>query len=314
MSQEAVLVTGGAGFIGSHLVDHLVERGHPVYILDDLSTGSMDNLENARESDQVRFIRGDVKDSLSNYLTDNKLGDGPPISAIFHLAARVDVVTSMKETIEDAMINYLGTINVLEYALRSGIKKMIFTSTAAVYGDTEELPVYEGAATGPMSPYGINKLSSERIMRIYSDNYNIKCTAVRLFNVYGPRQRPDSEYAGVISRFVDFARSGKPLIIYGDGNQTRDFVYVKDVADALYRVYAGNISGTFNVGSGVEISVNDLADAVEKISGKELKRIFLDARPGEIRRSKASVEKLEIESGFRAETPLIEGIRQMMRG
>jgi UDP-glucose 4-epimerase len=274
----------------------------------------MDNLENARESDQVRFIRGDVKDSLSHYLTENKLGDGPPINAIFHLAARVDVTTSMKETIEDAMVNYLGTINVLEYALRSGIRKMIFTSSAAVYGDTDELPVSEVAAPDPMSPYGINKLSSERIMGIYTNNYGIKCTSMRLFNVFGPRQRPDSDYAGVISKFVDFARAGKPLIIYGDGNQTRDFIYVKDVADALYRVYAGNISGTFNVGSGLETSINDLAESIEKISGRELKRIFMDARPGEIRRSRASVEKLEIESGFRAETSLIEGIRQMMRG
>lgn len=313
MPDEGILITGGAGFIGSHLADLFLRSGYTVYVLDNLSTGKMENLENASDSPNFRFIRGDVTRDLSDVLGGSALGGGPPVTAIFHLAARVDVTTSLEKPMDDARTNYIGTINVLDYAIKNDIKSVIFSSSAAVYGDTKDLPVSEDDDTKPLSPYGLNKLASENLLRIYRENFRIRTAALRFFNVYGPRQDPGSPYSGVISKFMDWAREGKPLIIYGDGKQTRDFVYVEDVAMALYSAYHNRVSGVFNVGTGNETSVLELAGSVSKIAGRDLQKVHMDARKGEIKRSAASVDKLERECEYRPETPLKEGLRETFR-
>jgi len=312
MTGEAVLVTGGAGFIGSNLIDILLEKGHVVYVLDDLSTGKLENMEHNLEDPNFKFVRGDVCRPLADSLTPSELGDGPRISAVFHLAARVDVTSSFEDPVRDANVNYLGTMNVLTYALRNDIKRVVLTSSAAVYGDTEELPVSEEAPPRPQSPYGAHKLASEQLLRIFSEQYRMSCVSLRLFNVYGPRQDPSNPYSGVISKFIDWGRSGRPFMIYGDGEQTRDFIFVKDAALALYSA-ASAPTGLYNVGTGKETSVNDLASAVFHMLGKEPKVVRMPARKGEILRSCASTELSEAAMGFVPETDLKEGLRATLR-
>jgi len=308
MANTGILVTGGAGFIGSNLVDLLVEKGHAVYILDDLSTGKLDNISEQLGEEHVKFIRGDVRTDLKNSLTARNLGDGPTIDAIFHLAARVDVTSSFQEPSADAAINYLGTLNVLDHALREGIRKVIFASSAAVYGDTSQVPVAESGPTIPLSPYGLHKLSSERMLRIYGAHYGMRCTSLRFFNVYGPRQDPSSPYSGVISRFMEKGTRREPMLIFGDGRQTRDFVYVGDVAAAMYMAYLRGDGAVLNVGTGKETSVNELARTVMGITGSNADPVHMPARKGEILRSCASTDDAKEVIGFSAETSLGEGL------
>ncbi|MGA1819448.1 MAG: NAD-dependent epimerase/dehydratase family protein [Thermoplasmatota archaeon] len=313
MREQGVLVTGGAGFIGSHLVDLLMETGHIVYVLDDLSTGKMENIQGWLSEDNFRFIQGDIRVPLDHALTPSKLGGGPPISTIFHLAARVDVTSSFLDPRLDLEVNYLGTMNVLDHAARSGARKVVFTSSAAVYGDTDRLPTDEGAPLEPMSPYGLHKMASERLMEIYRQQYGLKYVAARLFNVFGPRQDPDNPYCGVISKFIHRSVKGEPLLIYGDGEQTRDFIFVKDVAEVLIKAASSDLTGTLNVATGRETTVNELADAVARISGKELKKVYLPERKGEIVRSVADVGSLREKLFQEDATELREGLRETSR-
>ncbi len=313
MSEEAVLVTGGAGFIGSHLVDLLVENGHPVYVLDDLSTGNLGNLERWSGEHLLKCIRGDIRRPLEDSLTPSALGDGPTITTVFHLAARVDVTTSFEQPKEDMEVNYIGTLNVLDFALRAGAKRVVFSSSASVYGDVQELPVTEDASPNPLSPYGLDKLASEHLLRLYSEQFGIRTCSLRFFNVFGPRQNPANPYSGVISKFIQAAMGGDPLLIYGDGAQTRDFVYVKDVAEALYRAATSGIKGVYNVGSGKETSIMELARQVVKLSGKGSKMVHLDRRKGEILRSLSSIDKIASGSGWEPGTDLAEGLKATMR-
>lgn len=313
MSNEMVLVTGGAGFIGSNLVDLLMERGHPVMVLDNLSSGSMKNLERWMDDPSFKFIKGDIRRPLELALTPQSIGDGPPIGTIVHLAARVDVTTSFDKVHEDLEVNYLGTLNVLEHALRAGTKNMVFSSSAAVFGDTSKVPVGEDEVTAPLSPYGLNKLSSEQLMRIYSAQYGLSCKSLRFFNVYGPRQNPSNPYSGVISKFMSWALSSEPFIIYGDGSQTRDFVHVRDVAEAIYCAASSPSSGTYNIGTGKETSISDLTREVASAAGIPPRTVNMPARKGEILRSCADIglamEKLSWEPAIE----LKEGIRSTFR-
>lgn len=313
MRDDGILVTGGAGFIGSHLVDLLLESGYTVYALDNLSTGKLENLEEAEGSPNFRFIRGDVTRSLSDVLGGSALGGGPPISAIFHLAARVDVTTSLERPLDDALTNYTGTINVLDYAIKNDIRWVTFSSSAAVYGDVRSLPVNEDDPLLPLSPYGLNKMASENLLRIYGENYNINTASLRFFNVYGPRQDPGNPYSGVISKFMEWGKNGQPLIIYGDGSQTRDFVYVKDVAAALHLAYRCGATGAFNIGTGTETSISRLAEEVSRISGNDLPKVHMEERKGEISRSQACVDKFERVCEFRPSTSLKQGLRETYR-
>jgi UDP-glucose 4-epimerase len=313
MRDRGVLVTGGAGFIGSHLVDLLMENGYTVYVLDDLSTGKLDNIEQWMDNGNFRFIRGDIREPLDNTLTPSKLGGGPPIGTIFHLAARVDVTSSFNDPRSDMEVNYLGTLNVMDHAWKTDVHKIVFASSAAVYGDTDKLPISEGSEIDPLSPYGLNKFSSEMLFRIYHSQYGLDYTVLRFFNVYGPRQDPDNPYSGVISKFMNWGRKGEPLMIYGDGVQTRDFIYVGDVAQIMMAAAGSSFVGTMNVATGMENSILDLAEGVEDILGKTLKRVYLPERKGEIIKSTADVTRLRELVEPSQMTSLKEGLRATYR-
>jgi UDP-glucose 4-epimerase len=313
MKDLAILVTGGAGFIGSHLVDLLMETGHTVFVIDDLSAGSLDNIQKWMGDDRFMFIKGDISEPLESALIPSKLGGAPSIGFIFHLAARVDVPSSFQHPADDIRVNYLGTLNVLEYAMKAGVKKVGFASSAAIFGDTPDVPVREDASKKPLSPYGLNKLSSESLLRIYREQYGIGYVAMRFFNVYGERQVPDSPYSGVISRFLDRAISSEPMMIFGDGGQTRDFIYVGDVARLMVMAVGSNYSGEFNVGTGKETTISELAETVMKLAKIQSRVINLPERKGEIRRSVADTGRMEKHLGPLDLTDLREGLARTLK-
>jgi UDP-glucose 4-epimerase len=304
-----VVVTGGAGFIGSHTVDALVEGGCRVVVLDDFSTGKRSNLARWDGDDRVEVIAANVADGLFAPLAGvtRRLG---PVARIIHLAAQTAVIRSIESPLDDVRINYVGTVQVLEYARHTGVEKVVFSSSAAVYGDDAGVPTAEDAPCAPLSPYGIDKLGSERFLHYYSAIHGVRTTALRFFNVYGPRQDPASPYSGVISIFADRAMAGVPLTIFGDGQQTRDFVYVGDVARAVAGACLSDDGdrAVANIGTGAETTVEHLAKLVVRLCESSSEVRHAPARPGEILRSCAVVERAAVLLGFRAATPLEAGL------
>jgi UDP-glucose 4-epimerase len=299
------VVTGGAGFIGSHVVDRLVDDGYRVVVLDDFRTGKLANLARHAGGSAVSVVTCDVSHGIFAAL--QPFG---PAERIVHLAAQVSVVASVANPLVDMQVNYGGTVHVLEYARAMRVKKVVFASSAAVYGDAAALPASEDAAPAPLSPYGVHKLASEHALAAYSATHGVPATALRFFNVYGPRQDPSSPYSGVISIFADRARAGKPLVIYGDGSQTRDFVYVGDVVRAVMAALGdGNDRLVANVGGGGEISVLELARTLLELTGGKSTIEHAPARAGEIARSRARVDRLRDRLGVTAETSLLDGLR-----
>ena len=274
-SSPIAVVTGGAGFIGSHTVDRLIELGHRVVVLDDFRTGKRANLARwlapkhafSGAEPALELVTCDISNGIFSALAPITREHGP-VERIVHLAAQVSVVHSVANPLTDMAVNYGGTLHVLEYARAHGVKKVVFASSAAVYGDVETMPVGEDTPTRPLSPYGIDKLASELALDYYAAVHGVPTTALRFFNVYGPRQDPGSPYSGVISIFSDRARAGKPLTIFGDGGQTRDFVYVGDVVRAITNALAdGNSRLVANVGTGGEITVKELAQTIVRLCG-----------------------------------------------
>jgi UDP-glucose 4-epimerase len=309
-----VVVTGGAGFIGSHVVDRLLEDGRRVIVLDDFSTGSRDNLVRWASSPLLEVVACDIADGIFAPLARVN----GPVERIVHLAAQVAVVHSVQNPLHDMRVNYGGTLHVLEYARAHAVGGVVFASSAAVYGDVAELPVDEATPCRPVSPYGIDKLASERALDYYALVHGVPATALRFFNVYGPRQDPSSPYSGVISIFAARARAGQPLVIYGDGQQTRDFVYVGDVVraitSALERPHAPRDGVTIaNVGTGGETTIRELAEAIVRLNGRPstIASMIEHAPPraGEIVRSLARVERLRALFDVIATTPLADGLR-----
>ena len=308
-SQPLVVVTGGAGFIGSHTVDRLLETDHRVAVLDNFSTGKRANLARWTDHPALHVVPCDVSHGIFAALEPITRVHGPA-ERIAHFAAQVSVVLSVANPQYDAQVNYGGTLHVLEYARAKGVKKVVFASSAAVYGDVAELPVSEDAPKQPLSPYGINKLASELALDYYANVHGVPATALRFFNVYGPRQDPSSPYSGVISIFTDRARAGRSLTIFGDGHQTRDFVFVGDVVRALVAALAdGNSRLVANVGMGGEISVLELARTIVDLCGGRSAIEHEPARSGEILRSRANVDRLRDLLGVVAETKLVDGLR-----
>ncbi|MCR8455763.1 MAG: NAD-dependent epimerase/dehydratase family protein [Nitrososphaerota archaeon] len=298
-----VLVTGGCGFIGSHLVRRLIMCGHEVIVFDNFSRAAYTKVE------ELRVVKGDVrfKSTLANVLND--------VDVVFHLAALNDVGESIKKPLLYHKVNAEGTLNLLECCRKADVKKFIFTSTCAVYGEPVKLPINEEHPVKPLSPYAASKLAAEAYCKVYANCYDLDVLVFRLFNVYGPRQ--SKSYGGVISEFIKRVRAGKPPIIYGSGEQSRDFIHVDDVVECLVSAlgYENNRGfELFNLGSGVAVTVNQLAEVILKLFGREdLIPIRRPAKKGEIFASCADVSKVEAKLGFRARVRLENGLKGLLK-
>jgi len=285
------IVTGGAGFIGSHVVDALLARGHDVLVLDDLSNGKP---ENVPEGARLEIV--DIREPL----------DFEGAEVCFHLAAQVDVRVAVERPEHDAQVNVLGTVNVLEAARRHGTQVVFASTGGAIYGECDG-PVAEDAPRRPLSPYGVSKLAAEEYLAAYNRLYGTSHVSLRYSNVYGPRQDPRGE-AGVVAIFLGRLAAGEPPTIFGDGRQTRDYVYAGDVARAT--VAAAGKGGVFNVGTGIETSVLELYELCRRVAGSELHAEHAEARLGELQRSVLDFTLAERELGWRPEVGLEEGLRR----
>lgn len=293
-----ILVTGGAGFIGSTLVDKLLDEGHQVAVIDDLSSGCAKYLNKS-----ARFYQTDIcSPEIAKIFTEQKP------EYVFHLAAQIDVRLSMADPLRDRLVNVQGGLNVLEQARLNGVKKIIFSSTGgAVYGEADEIPTTESFPPYPLSFYGIHKLTFEKYLNLYFRVYGLDYTTLRFANVYGPRQYKGGE-AGVVAIFVDNAVKGLKSVQYGDGHQTRDFVYVDDVVRALIAAKDITCRGEINIGTGQEVSLLDIRQAIEKAMGRELDISQEPAKPGEQRRSCLSAQRARTVLNWEPKTDLATGI------
>ena len=301
-----VLVTGGAGFIGSTLVDRLLAEGHAVDVVDNLASGKLANLAEARanRANDVTFHQIDIREPDVVTLIERRRPE-----VVFHLAAQADVRVSVEDPVLDASINIIGALNVLEGARRAGASKMVFASSGGtIYGDVEpsRLPVDETHPLRPQSPYGISKRVFSDYLSAYRELYDLEYTSLALANVYGPRQDPHGE-AGVVSIFAGRLISGEQCTIFGDGEQTRDFVFVDDVVDAFVRAATRGGGLLFNIGTGEEISVNRLYESMAAAAGVEAPAVMAPARPGELQRSALDAGKAKIHLGWEAWTSLDAG-------
>lgn len=305
-----VLVTGGAGFIGSHTVDRLMHEGRTVIVLDDLSSGSMNNLQQWENHAQLFFVKASVIDDFAPTLKDTVAKTGK-IERIIHFAAQTAVPLSVDDPLNDISINLGGMARVLEYARYHGVVKVVFSSSSAVYDDDAPMPVSEKTRARPSSPYGINKLSSEFYLDYYARLHGVNFTALRFMNVYGPRQDPQSYYSGVISIFLDRAAKHEPINIYDDGEQTRDFVYASDVASAVCAVCFDSKSdgSIINIGTGIEVSINMLAASIKALSQSHSTIAHLPARLGDIRRSVTTLDAAREMFGFQPQVKLADGLK-----
>ncbi|MCG6980829.1 MAG: SDR family oxidoreductase, partial [Deltaproteobacteria bacterium] len=288
---------------GSNLVERLLGASFQVQVLDNLSSGLLQNLEPFRE--YIDFKQGDVRDLA----TLQEMMSG--VEVVFHQAALVSVPQSIEDPIETAMVNDLGTLNVLEAARQSGVRRVVFASSCAVYGDLPQLPKREDMDTKLLSPYAASKLHGESYARLYAEIYGLETVCLRYFNVYGPRQDPSSPYSGVISIFMDKGARSEKVTIYGDGEQCRDFIYVDDVVRANILAAQGkNISGvTINVGTGKAATVNDLWKNIAELAGVKGEPERADSRPGDIRQSVAEISRAQELLGFEPTSSLQEGLK-----
>jgi len=294
---ERILITGGAGFIGSHLAAACQDHA-PVRVLDDVSTGRPGNLEGFG----VEWIRGSILEPADC----QRAMAG--VDVVFHLAAFVSVAASMEQPEDCARINVLGTLNVLRAAAAAGVRRLIFASSAAVYGEDPVLPKHEALPPDPRSPYAMTKRDGEFYTAMYHGHGALRTASARFFNVYGPRQNPRSPYAAAVPRFVTRALAGEDLVIYGDGSQTRDLIAVADIAAGLLHLAAHpELEGVFNLGQGVPISVKDLAEAILRKTGSRSRLRHEPERPGEIRHSVASIERIRA-TGWSPRIGLNEGL------
>lgn len=311
MSENAfVVVTGGAGFIGSHTVDRLLAKGCRVAVVDNFSTGRIENLAQWKDEERLEILTVDIADGIFASLSALEERWGP-VERIIHLAAQTSVVASIDSPLTDVRTNYFGTVQVLEYARRKKVKKIVFASSAAVYGDVEEFPVREDFVCTPLSPYGINKLGVEYWLGYHSKVHGIDTAPLRFFNVYGPRQDPSSPYSGVISIFADRCSAGKDLTIFGDGEQTRDFVFVGDVSRAIVLACfaKGGDGSPANIGTATETSVNELAALINEFCGGRSTISHGESREGEILKSVADVSRAKERFDFSAKTALRDGLK-----
>lgn len=303
------LVTGGAGFVGSHIAEQLLRQGHQVCILDNFSAGKQANLDAIQSNTgrEINLFKADILDmaSLSEACKD--------VDAIFHQAALVSVPLSIENPLKNFSINTMGSVNVFECARIHKIPKVIFASSAAVYGDNADLPLNESISPVPQSPYGLAKLQDEEIAAMYCHLYGMNISALRYFNIFGERQDPSSSYSGVISIFMNRYLNKKNVDIFGDGSQTRDFIYVKDIAEINISLLNNQDSGfnVYNLGTANENSLNQLLDTLDDIFQYQIDRNYLERKQGDIYRSRADNRALlNLLSGFTF-TPFKEGLRKL---
>lgn len=299
---KKVLVTGGAGFIGSHIVEELQGKAE-VVVLDSLRSGYRHNLDGF----DVEFIEGDIRDRE----TVRRAMRG--VDHVFHLAALVSVPESMTKIAECIDINAQGFVNVLEEAQAAGVEKLCFSTSAAIYGDNPVVPKVETMFPEPKSPYAVTKLDGEYYANMFTRERGLDCACLRYFNVFGPRQDPKGAYAAAVPIFITRALAGEDITIYGDGEQTRDFIYVKDIVAAnLYFAAESGATGVFNIAYGGRITINDLAETIVRLTGSESRIVHLPDRPGDVKHSMACVDKAH-GAGYRPGHTFAEGLEETIR-
>jgi UDP-glucose 4-epimerase len=295
-----VLVTGGAGFIGSHLVDRLVLEGHEAVVVDNLATGKRKNINRA-----ARFYKSDIQSWRLERVFRNERPN-----VVMHLAAQMDVRKSVEDPMFDAQVNVLGTLNVLQQAVKHGVRKVIFSSSGgAIYGDQEIYPAPETHLMKPLSPYGLSKLCGEQYLFYFQRVSGVQAVSLRYANVYGPRQDPEGE-AGVVAIFIQKLLNNEQAVINGNGRQTRDFVFVDDVVEANLAMMGQETQGTYNVGTGVETSINDLFRILVQHTGSTCKEIHGPAKKGEQARSVTDSTKLRQDVSWEPKADLSEGLKK----
>ncbi len=295
-----VLVTGGAGFIGSHLVDRLVQEGHEVVIVDNLSTGKRKNINRA-----ATFYKYDIQSWRLEKVFRNERPN-----VVMHLAAQMDVRKSVEDPMFDAQVNILGTLNILQQAVRHGVRKVVFSSSGgAIYGEQEMYPAPESHVTRPLSPYGLSKLCGEQYLSYFQRVNGLQVVNLRYANVYGPRQDPEGE-AGVVAIFIQKLLNNEQPVINGNGRQTRDFVFVEDVVEANLAMMGQETQGTYNVGTGIETSVNDLFRILVQHTGSSCKEVHGPAKKGEQARSVIDATKLRHELSWEPRMNLSDGLKR----
>jgi UDP-N-acetylglucosamine/UDP-N-acetyl-alpha-D-glucosaminouronate 4-epimerase len=302
LSGKACLVTGGAGFIGSHLVDGLLDAGASVRVLDNFATGHEKNLAHVR--DRIELIEGDIRDLP----TCQKAADG--VTYVFHQAALGSVPRSVKDPATSLAVNVVGTANVFTAARDAGVARVVYASSSSVYGDNEELPKREGREGSPLSPYAASKWMDEELADTYARVYGMSFVGLRYFNVYGPRQDPNGAYAAVIPKFFAACMKGEAPTIYGDGQQSRDFTFVADVVRANMLAGIADTEGAIalNIGAGSTTTVTELAEAIIAITGASVKPSYGDPRAGDVRYSRADFSRARGSIGWSATMALGDGL------
>ena len=302
------LVTGGAGFIGSHIVERLLADGHAVRVLDNFSSGSLLNLVFADEDAELEIVRGDVRDLACVEST------AAGVEVIFHQAAMRSVPQSVADPLGTNASNVTGTLHVLEAARRQGVRRVVYASSSSVYGERLDLPKRETQVPAPISPYGVSKLAGEEYAAVWNRLYGVETVGLRYFNVFGPRQDPASEYAAVIPKFVLAALEGRPVEIHGDGGQSRDFTEVENVVEA--NVLAADADGAggevFNVGCGARVSLLDIVGKLELLVGRRIRRRFTESRAGDVRHSEADIDKARRVLGYVPKVAFDEGLQRVV--
>lgn len=297
-----ILVTGGAGFIGSHIAHRLLQEGHEVRVLDSFATGRRANLD---VLDGVELIEGDVR----SYERAHTAVRG--CEMVLHEAALPSVPRSIQDPLTSAAVNTTGTLNVLLAARDAGVRRVVFASSSSVYGASDTLPKDEELPTAPISPYAVSKLAAEGYCRAFSSVYELECVALRYFNVFGPRQDPASQYAAVIPRFITAALEGRPPTVFGDGEQSRDFTFIDNVvaANLLALTAPGAVGEVFNVACGERYTLNHLLRVIAEIVGTTVEAEYLPARAGDVRHSQAAIDKARRLLGYAPHVGFVDGVR-----
>ncbi|MCG2676111.1 SDR family oxidoreductase [bacterium] len=297
------LVTGGAGFIGSHIVEELVRRKEKIRVLDNFSTGKRENI--APFLKEIELIEGDIRESK----IVKKAMKG--VDYVLHQAALPSVPRSIKDPVTTNEVNVLGTLNILMAAKEAGLKKVVYASSSSVYGDTPNLPKGENMQPSPLSPYALSKLAGEEYSKLFFSLYGLETIILRYFNVFGPRQDPTSQYAAVIPKFISLILKGERPTVYGDGEQSRDFTYVLNVVDAnLLATTSQTKRGIFNIACGKRITVNKLVKGLNKIMNTDIEPLYTNPRPWDVKHSQADISKAKEALGYKIGVDFEEGLRK----